>query len=313
MRKHKLEELDLVTVLFFIIFHLAAMVGVLVVGISLYLVGLGILSYVLRVWVITAGYHRYFAHRSFKTSRAFQFIIGLLGTLAIERGPLWWATMHRLHHRYADQERDVHSPLQDGTFWAYIGWMTSQANGAMNDYSGIKDFSKYPELRWLNRFYIIPPLIAGTLLAILCSPAVFVWVGLVGTVLQWHTLFFSNTACHIFGSRRFNTNDTSKNNFFCALILMGEGWHNNHHYYARSARQGFYWWEVDMSYYSIKLLEKLRLVWDVREIPQHILAKGLRSASANAGGLATARGAIPNNHLNTQSPVNLADRTRADS
>lgn len=284
MRQHKWEEFDPISVLFILVFHMAAIVGVFVVGVSLYLVGLGVLSYALRVWVITAGYHRYFAHRSFKTSRAFQFIIGLLGTLAVERGPLWWATMHRLHHQYADQEKDIHSPLQDGLLWAYIGWMHSRKYCAVNDYSKIKDFSKYPELRWLNRFYLIPPLVAGALLLTLCSPAVFVWVVLVGTVLQWHTLFFSNTACHIFGRRRFNTNDTSKNNLLCAIILMGEGWHNNHHFYARSARQGFYWWEVDVSYYSIKLFEKLGIVWNVQEVPPHILAKGLRAAAGGVGG-----------------------------
>jgi stearoyl-CoA desaturase (Delta-9 desaturase) len=282
MRRHKLEELDLISVIFFVVFHAAAVVGVFVVGCSLYHVGLGILSYAIRVWVITAGYHRYFSHRSYQTSRIFQFIIGLVGTLAVERGPLWWAAMHRLHHKYADQERDVHSPSQDGLIWAYIGWMNSKNNCAINDYSGVKDFSKYPELRWLNRFYLIPPLVVGTLLLILCSPAAFVWVVLVGTVIQWHTLFFSNTACHVSGSRRFNTNDTSRNNLLCAIILMGEGWHNNHHYYARSARQGFYWWEVDVSYYSIKLLERLGIVWNVREIPRHVLARGLRSASAGS-------------------------------
>ncbi|MCA1567752.1 MAG: acyl-CoA desaturase [Acidobacteria bacterium] len=284
MRQHKLEEVDFSGVLFVVVFHVLTIVGVFVVGSSLYLVGLGFLSYSIRVWVITAGYHRYFAHRSYQTSRAFQFIIGLLGTLAVERGPLWWATMHRLHHRYADQEQDVHSPFQDGLLWAYIGWMHSKNNCATTDYSKVKDFSNYPELRWLNRFYLIPPLVVGILLLILCSQAVFVWVVLVGTVIQWHTLFFSNTACHIFGSRRFNTNDTSRNNLLCAIILMGEGWHNNHHYYARSARQGFYWWEVDVSYYSIKLLEKLGIVWNVREIPRHILARGLRSAATGSVG-----------------------------
>lgn len=271
MSGQQAEKFDLITLWAMIIIHLGAVIGVFLVGVSPFLVSLAFLTCLLRVWVITTGYHRYFSHRAFETSRTFQFLLGLLGTLCVQRGPLWWAIMHRHHHRYADQEEDMHSPSLQGFLWAYIGWMNSQKYAA-TDLSKIKDLSRYRELCWLNRFHVIPPIITGGLLLIFFGWAVFVWAGLVGTVMQWHALFASNTLSHMFGFRRFNTDDTSKNNFFCALLLMGEGWHNNHHYYPGSARQGFYWWEIDLSYYSIKFLERLGLVWNVHEIPKSLLA-----------------------------------------
>jgi len=153
---------------------------------------------------------------------------------------------------------------------------------AATDYTRIKDFSRYPELLWIDRYYVVPPLVASVLIWVLAGPAVFVWAVLVGTIIQWHALFGSNILCHLLGRRRFDTPDTSRNNAVSAVLLLGEGWHNNHHYYPGSARQGFYWWEVDLIYYSIKLLEKCHLVWDVREVPEDVLLRGRYHAAVGS-------------------------------
>jgi stearoyl-CoA desaturase (Delta-9 desaturase) len=282
MNTAEVNEIDWVSAGFVLVFHLAAIVGILLTGISFFLLGVLLASYLVRIWAITTGYHRYFSHRAFRTSRLFQFLIAVMGTLAIERGPLWWAAHHRHHHRYADREEDIHSPTLQGFFWAYVGWMHCKKNSSATDYTRIKDFSRYSELVWLDRYYVVPPLLASALIWVFAGPAVFVWAVLVGTVIQWHALFTSNTLCHLLGRRRFDTPDTSRNNAACALLLMGEGWHNNHHYYPGSARQGFYWWEVDLSYYSIKVMEKAHLVWDVREVPEDILQQGRCSAQATS-------------------------------
>lgn len=280
MSKYKIRDLDWTSVVFVVGFHVATIVAVVHVDISTRLFLIGLASYLLRMWAITAGYHRYFAHRSFKTSRAFQLALAIIGTLAIERGPLWWGALHRRHHANADQDDDIHSPTLHGFLWAYIGWMHARLHTTATDYAMMRDFERFPELHWLNEHYIVPPVIAAAVLFTFCSLPTFVWAVLVATVAQWHALFLSNTFCHLFGSRRFETNDTSVNNAVCAVFVLGEGWHNNHHFYPAAARQGFFWWEYDPSYWSIKLLQALRVVWDVREVPDRILlqARGAQSS-----------------------------------
>jgi len=267
------ESIDWLHSIPFLLAHAGALVGVVLVGVSWQLVALAAASYFVRMWAITTGYHRYFSHRSFKTSRAFQFFLALVGTLAAQKGPLWWAAHHRDHHRHSDQEDDIHSPKQKGFIWSHVGWILSRKHNETKTHK-IKDMARYPELRWLDRYPLVPPLAAAALLWIFFGPAVFVWAGLVATVALWHGTFTINSLCHVYGRRRFETTDTSKNSLILALITLGEGWHNNHHYYPGSTRQGFYWWEIDISYYSLVMLSWLGIVWDLNKVPERVLEKG---------------------------------------
>lgn len=223
--------------------------------------------YLLRMWAITVGYHRYFSHRAFKTSRVFQFVLAFLATTSVQKGVLWWAGNHRHHHRHSDTENDLHSPRQSGFFWAHVGWILSHKWDETR-LDLIKDFAKYPELRWLNRNYWLPPLVLASLLTWVGGFGLLVWGFFVSTVLLYHCTFFINSLAHVFGRRRYETKDDSRNSFILALLTLGEGWHNNHHHYQSSANQGFFWWEIDLSYYSLKTLEKLHIVWDVRTPPE---------------------------------------------
>ena len=271
------EKFDWVGSIPFFLVHALAVAGVVLVGWSPFLIALAIASYAVRMWAITAGYHRYFSHRSFKTSRAFQLFLAFLGTTACQKGVLWWAAHHRHHHRHSDQDPDLHSPTLKGFLWAHMGWILCPKYQETR-YDKIKDFARYPELVWLNRHHLVPPLAVGALLWIVGGTAVFVWAGLVATVALWHGTFFINSLCHVFGRRRFKTRDTSKNSLILALITLGEGWHNNHHYYPGSSRQGFYWWEIDLTYYSLKVLEWLGVVWEVRGVPGRVREKGRHPA-----------------------------------
>jgi stearoyl-CoA desaturase (delta-9 desaturase) len=219
-------------------------------------------TYFVRMFFITAGYHRYFAHRSYTCSRPVQFILALGGATAIQKGPLWWAGNHRLHHRYSDTDRDIHTPRK-GFWWSHVGWILSSAHDETPT-SDIEDFAKYPELRWLNRHDWVAPWSLAIIIAVFAG-----WSGLLigfflSTVLLWHSTFMVNSVVHVVGTRRYVTNDTSRNNLFVALLTLGEGWHNNHHYYPSSARQGFYWWEYDVTYTVLKGLSWLGLVRDLK-------------------------------------------------
>jgi stearoyl-CoA desaturase (delta-9 desaturase) len=245
------------------------------------LVALAIAFYFLRMFAITAGYHRYFAHRSYKTSRAMQFVLALLGTSATQKGPLWWASTHRTHHKYSDTEKDVHSPKQRGFFYAHMGWWLGGEHETTN-LAQIRDFAKYPEIRFLDRFHWIGVLLAMAVPAALRGFDGFLWGYVVSTCFLLHGTFTINSLAHVFGSRRFETTDTSRNNVWLALLTMGEGWHNNHHHYQSSANQGFYWWEIDASYYVLVAMSWVGLVWDVRKPPAHVLAnaKGAKGTIA---------------------------------
>ena len=225
--------------------------------------------YALRMFFITAGYHRYFGHRAFKTSRAFQFVLALGGATAAQKGALWWAGHHRHHHRFSDEANDIHSPLQKGFWWSHVGWVLSTKYDATPT-AAIKDFAKFPELRWLDRHHLVPPVALGALLFALGGVGLLLWGFVVSTVLLWHGTFTINSLSHVFGSRRYATTDTSKNNWLLAVITLGEGWHNNHHFYQSTANQGWFWWEVDVSYYVLRGLAALGLVWELRTPPAHI-------------------------------------------
>jgi stearoyl-CoA desaturase (delta-9 desaturase) len=252
---------QLSTVLF-VAMHLACLF-VFVVPFSLKILGLAAIGYVLRMWAITAGYHRYFAHRSFKTSRAFQFVLALLGTTAMQNGPVWWASWHRRHHRYSDTVDDVHSPLQRGFWHSHVGWFLDGSHDRP-DLGNVKDLMRYPELRFLERHKWFPIVLYAVGCFAIGSWSGLVWGFVISTIAVLHATALINSLAHVWGSRRYETSDQSRNNALLAVITLGEGWHNNHHEQMNAARQGVRWWEIDMSYYSLWVLARLGIVWDIR-------------------------------------------------
>ena len=221
-----------------------------------------------RMFFITAGYHRYFSHRSYKLGRGMQLVMAFGGGMAAQKGALWWASHHRNHHRYSDTDQDLHSP-QKGFWWSHVGWILCDKNNDWNE-DDIRDFAKFPELRFLTKNDWIP-IWFGAMMCFLIGG----WSGLVfgffaSTVLLWHCTFFVNSLAHVMGRRRYATTDTSRNSAIIAFLTMGEGWHNNHHYYQASCRQGFYWWEWDPSYYVLKGLSFVGLVKDIKEPPVRV-------------------------------------------
>jgi len=261
----------------FLLVHVAAVAGVAVLGFSWKGVALCIASYYLRMFAITAGFHRYFSHRSFRLARVPQFLLALLGQTAAQKGVLWWASNHRHHHKYSDRPEDIHSPVQNGFWWSHIGWILSGLYDE-TDFSRIPDLAKYPELRWLNRNQY-----GATLIYALGLYLAFGWTGLIygyflSTVLLWHGTFTINSLMHLFGRRVFPTADQSRNSMLFALITMGEGWHNNHHYYPSSAAQGFRWWQVDASFYLLWLGEKIGVVKGLRRAPSLAVTQALALA-----------------------------------
>jgi stearoyl-CoA desaturase (Delta-9 desaturase) len=263
--------------------HVAAIVGVVALGWSWsgFAVALG--SYFVRMIVVTAGYHRYFAHRSFKTSRAFQFLLALGAQSAAQKGVLWWASHHRWHHKYSDTPKDVHSVRQRGFWYAHIGWIMGP-EWDKTDRSLVADLAKFPELRALDRWgvHLLPTVALALAFLLLGGVPGLVWGYFVSTVLLWHGSFSVNSLAHLWGKRRYATADDSRNNWALALITAGEGWHNNHHHYQSSANQGFRWWEIDVTYYVLRVLALFGLIWDLRRPPREIVVADSAAATAQA-------------------------------
>lgn len=264
----------------FIAVHLLAL-GSFWTGVTRGAVICCIVLYVVRMFGVTAGYHRYFSHRAFRTSRVFQFLLAFLAQTSAQRGVLWWAAHHRHHHRYSDMPNDGHSMAQDGFFYSHVGWIFERDNqDTQTKY--IPDLMRFPELRFLNKYYYLPPILLGT--------AVFFTLGTPGlffgfffsTVLLWHGTFTINSITHAIGRRRFPTTDNSRNSWLLAIITLGEGWHNNHHHYCVSVRQGFYWYEYDITYYILKMLSWVGIVWKLQPVPLHVLEEGRARGSKSA-------------------------------
>ena len=254
----------------FLLCHVAAL-GVFFVPFRWSLVALCVGLYLLRMFAITAGYHRYFSHRSYKTSRGFQLVLGVLGSLALQKGPLWWASHHRHHHRFSDRYGDLHSPGLQGFLWAHLGWFLGGANDEV-DRESVADLVRFPELVWLDRHHAVPALFLAVGLFFAGGLPALLWGFFASTVLTWHATYAVNSLTHLFGRRRYRTRDDSRNSLWIALLTLGEGWHNNHHYYKAAARQGFFWWEVDVSYYLLRLLAAIGLVWDLKQPPRAVVA-----------------------------------------
>ncbi len=275
------KKVDWLRILPLILMHVMCL-GVLWVGWSWTAIWAAILLYFVRMFAITGFYHRYFSHKAFKTNRFWQFIFGILGNSSVQRGPLWWASHHRHHHRFTDMEEDVHSPSRHGFWWSHIGWMTSKANFA-TDYKYVAEWARFPELRWLNRFDTVVPFLLALVLFVLgeileyFAPhlktngmQLLVWGFFISSVVLLHATVTINSFDHMYGTRRYDTSDTSRNNALLALITLGEGWHNNHHHYAVSARQGFYWWEFDVTYYLLVFLSWLGIVRELRPVTDQV-------------------------------------------
>jgi stearoyl-CoA desaturase (Delta-9 desaturase) len=272
----------------FIIVHLTCFAAIWT-GVTAEAVALGVGLYWLRIFAIGAGYHRYFSHRAYETSRGFQFVLAVLAQSTSQKSVLWWAANHRDHHLHSDTELDVHSPRHTGFIYSHVGWIFSRGQETMN-VNRIADFAKYPELMWLHRYEQLPAFV----LAVLCL-AVAGWPGLIvgffwSTVAVYHGTFCINSLAHLVGKRRYVTGDDSRNNWLLAIITMGEGWHNNHHAYQSSARQGFRWWEYDPTFYLLTLLQRLGLVWNLKlptaEVMQNQHRLGSRVVSRAASQVA---------------------------
>ena len=277
------ERIDWLRVVPFVALHLACG-AVLWVGWSPTALVVATALYVLRMFAITAFYHRYFAHRAFKTSRALQFLFALLGATAVQRGPLWWAAHHRHHHANSDRPGDAHSPHQHGFLWSHMGWFLARANFPTKRHL-VPDLTRFPELAALDRFdAAVPVFLAAALYGLGAwlewaapelktnGPQLLVWGFAVSTVVVLHVTFAINSLAHTVGSRRYGTRDQSRNHWALALLTFGEGWHNNHHRYPSAARQGFFWWEVDLTYYGLRLLAALGLITELRGVPAEVLA-----------------------------------------
>ncbi|WP_313140699.1 fatty acid desaturase [Stenotrophomonas sp.] len=268
----------------FVLLHVACL-GVIWVGVSWTAVAVALALYAVRMFAITGFYHRYFSHRTFHASRPVQFVFAVIGAASVQRGPLWWAAHHRHHHRHADQPQDPHSPREGGFWRSHMGWFLTREAFA-TDLSRVPDLARYSELRWLDRFDIaVPVLLAAALYAIgallervapglhTTGPQLLVWGFFISTVVLFHATVTINSLAHRFGSRRFDTRDDSRNNLWLALLTFGEGWHNNHHFFPGTARQGFRWWEVDLTWYGLRLLAAVGLVRGLKPIPEWVLAK----------------------------------------
>ena len=261
----------------FIVVHFACVAAVWS-GVTWHALAMCIALYWLRIFAISAGYHRFFSHRAYATSRAFQFTLAFLAQTSAQKSVLWWAAKHRHHHLHSDTGDDVHSPRQHGFFYSHVGWIFARRNDRTN-LAKVADLARYPELVWLHRWELAPAVaVAG-----FCFLAGG-WSGLVvgylwSTVLVYHATFCINSLAHVRGAQRYVTGDDSRNNWLLALMTMGEGWHNNHHAFQSSVRQGFKWWEIDPTYYILRILSWLGIVWDLREPPESVLRNEQRLGS----------------------------------
>ncbi len=252
---------DYVIIVWYVVLHAATIGGLWLVPFTTEAAVVFAVSYCVRMFGLSAGYHRYFGHRSFKTTRTFQLILAILAMTTVQRGVLWWASWHRHHHRFADQEGDTHSPIANSFFWSYCGWLMSSRH-MKTESKSVKDFSKYPELWWLDRHYYLPPaLLAGVMFAV-GGVSWLYWGFFASTALLFHAMGIGNTCGHWWGPRPYDTADNSHDNVIYLILTLGE-YHNSHHHCMTAANQGLVWWKPDLIYWGILALAKLGIVWDV--------------------------------------------------
>jgi len=282
------DRVDMVRCIPFALLHLSC-IAVIWVGVSWFAAGAAFALYLLRMFAITGFYHRYFSHRTFRTSRGFQFVMACIGASAAQRGPLWWAGHHRHHHNHSDEPNDTHSPRQRGFWMAHMGWFLTPAAFSVPERL-VRDWARYPELRWLDRFdWVMPAVLAGICfvtgeVASHVAPALgtsgwqlFVWGFCISTIATYHATYTINSLAHRYGRQRYRTGDDSRNSLLLAILTLGEGWHNNHHHFPAATRQGFFWWEIDLTYYGLVALSWVGLIRDLRPVPAHVLDRNRMS------------------------------------
>lgn len=270
------------SILLFLFLHLAPL-GALFTHVTPFDWVVCVSLYFIRMFFVTAGYHRYFAHNTYKTSRWFQFVLAFMAETSAQKGVLWWGANHKLHHKFSDTPKDPHSMKLYGFWYSHIGWIIGP-DYKQTRYELIPQFAKFPEIRWIDKYYLLPPIAlavfvsflgglinGGSFLAVFSHGMSTLFIGFfLSTAILYHGVFSVNSIMHKFGKARYETGDESKNSWWLAIISLGEGWHNNHHYYQSSTRQGFFWWEYDITYYVLMFLSWLGVVWDIREVPKHV-------------------------------------------
>ncbi len=280
------ESIDWVRAIPFIALHLSCLL-VLYVGFNWTAFITAAILYYSRLFFIGAFYHRYFSHKTFETNRFWQFIFALLSGTCVQRGPLWWASHHRQHHLVSDEPADAHSPVQHGFWWSHVGWFLSKKHYFYNE-KRVRDLMRYPELIFLDRYDILMPFVlfvllffTGILLKVFVPTLntgplqMLVWGFCFSTIALFHTTVTINSLSHVIGKKRYLTKDNSRNNWLLALLTLGEGWHNNHHHYPATAKQGFMWWEIDITYYILKFMQKLGIIWNLKVVPKSVLNRNL--------------------------------------
>ena len=252
----------------FVIVHLLPLIAIwLEVSVMDWIV-CGVL-YFIRMFFVTGIYHRYFSHRSYQLNRFWQCIAAFLAQTTIQKGVIWWASHHRHHHNNSDRTTDRHSTYQHGFWYAHVGWIIN-INNDKPDYSNVKDLTRFPELVWLDKWFLVPPITLGFIVWLIGGWSMLLIGFFLSSIILFHGTFLINSLMHTIGRPRYQSKDLSKNSLLLALITLGEGWHNNHHYFASSCRQGFFWWEIDITYYGIRLLNVLGIVKKIRSIPQEL-------------------------------------------
>ena len=235
-------------------------------------------------WGISLGYHRLHTHQSYQCPRWLEYFFAVCGTMTLEGGPMFWVGTHRVHHAKSDKAGDPHSP-HEGTFWSHMGWIVFGETNHNNSQFMAKhapELARHKFYWWLNTYHWIPVVATGLALLAFGGWSMFLWGFCLRIVYGLHCTWLINSATHIFGSRRFETADDSRNSFILAVLTFGEGWHNNHHAHQTSARHGMLWYEFDISWITLKLLKSVGLVWGVRLVKPEVLAREQNAAELAA-------------------------------
>ena len=262
---HSGRRLNWPTGLILVLFHIGAVAALFMFSWKSFFVALA-LHWIAVGFGISLGYHRLHTHQSYQCPVWMQYALAVCGTLTLEGGPIFWVGTHRVHHSKSDQPGDPHSP-REGAFWSHMGWILF---GETN-HNNTKLMSKYaPDLArhrfylWLNNYHWVPLAVLGALLYAWGGLPMFLWGICLRVTYGLHVTWLINSATHMFGSKRFDAGDDSRNSFILAVLTFGEGWHNNHHAHPTSARHGLAWWELDITWITMKLLRAIGLIRHVR-------------------------------------------------